>query len=261
MAETKRAQGEQLFEQYLASIDLPFEYEVECEGKSKVVDYRIEWDGQPHFFEVKDFQSPALPTSGYRAVQLYDPIRERIRRCRKKFKEYKEFCCAAVFFNNGALAMLEHSHSMLGSMYGDSGFRFPFNSETGAFDASKMDPVFLGGGIMVGPDGKPCNTTISALITLTKIKPDYQKLVGFVRSRRMSVSECIDEAENNPSLNTDLTVPRVIVWHNAMARLPFPADLFCGPYDTHFGIIKGEDGAVDQTITFRGCLLPSHIDY
>jgi hypothetical protein len=261
MAESRRTEGEQLFEQYLGSIGLPFEYEQDHAGKSKVIDYRIEWKGKPHFLEVKDFESPPLPTHGSRAVQPYDPIRERILRCRKKFKEYKDYCCAAVFFNTGALAMLEHSHVMLGSMYGDSGFRFPFNTGTGTFDASKMEHAFLGGGMMIGPHGERRNTTISALITLTKIKPDYQKLVGLVRSKKMSVSECIDEAESNPSLNTDLTVPRVIVWHNAMARMPFPDDLFCGPYDTHFGVVTEEGGAVDQTITFRGGLLPSHIDY
>ena len=44
-------------------------------------------------------------------------------------------------------------------------------------------------------------------------------------------------AENDPNLNTELTLPRVIVWHNAMARIPFPNKLFCGPYDTHFGLL------------------------
>lgn len=145
-------------------------------------------------------------------------------------------------------------------MYGDSGFRFPFSPETG-LDMSKMERAFLGGGSMVGPGGKPQNTTISALVTLTTLKPDYQKLVGLVRSKQMSVQECIAYAENNPNLDTNVIVPRVIVWHNAAARIPFPNELFCGPYDTHFGIVEEEDGAVGQTITFRGNLLPPHMGY
>jgi hypothetical protein len=76
MADSKRTEGERLFEQYLTSIDLPFEYEVEYAGKSKVVDYRIEWSGQPHFLEVKDFESPPLLTHGFCQVQVRDPFRE-----------------------------------------------------------------------------------------------------------------------------------------------------------------------------------------
>jgi hypothetical protein len=260
MAESKRTEGEQLFERYLVSIGLSFEYEEACAGKSKVIDYRIEWNGKSHFLEVKDFESPPLPTRGFCQVQVHVPIRERILRCRKKFKEYRAFCCAAVFFNNRALAMLESADAMLGAMYGDSGFRFPFNPDTG-LDVSKMERAFLGGGSMVGPGGKPENTTISALITLTSIKPHYQKLVGLVRSKEMSVQECIALAENDPSLDTNLTVPRVIVWHNAAARMPFPDGLFCGPYDTHFGIVREEDGRIAQAITFRGNLLPLHMGY
>jgi hypothetical protein len=182
-------EGEQWLERYLASIGLAAEYEGGWPGKLKAPDYRVEWKGKPCFLEVKDFEPPPLPSRGLCAIQMHDPIRERILRCRKKFKEYREFCCAAVFFNNGALAMLEDSHAMLGAMYGDSGFRFPFDPETGTFDASRMEQAFLGDGAMVGLGGIPENTTISALITLTKIKPDYQKLVGLVRSGKVSVME------------------------------------------------------------------------
>lgn len=257
--EAARTEGEKLFEQYLASQGLPFEFEAKYAGKSTVPDYGIEWNGKRHFFDVKDFESPPLPSgSGFAAIQGYKPIRERITRCRKKFKEYKEFCCAAVFFNDDALVMLEHSDFMLGSMYGDSGFKLPFNPEAGTLDASKMERAFLSGGMMVGPGGGPRNTTISALITLTQIRPHYQRLVGMVRAKTKSVSECIAEAEDDPNFNSETTVPRVIVWHNAVARVPFPDDLFCGPYDAHVGIVTTHEG-VFQQVTYRGGLLPSHI--
>jgi hypothetical protein len=223
--------GEQLFVQYLDSIGVPYHFEQKYADKSKMIDFRIEWNGKPHFFDVKDFQSP--PRRRVRSLstlQPYKPIRERIVRCRKKFKEYKAFCCAPVFYNDGALAMLEYNHVMLGSMYGDSGFRIPVDVETGTADPSRIERAYLGGGMMVGPGGKPENTTISALITLTTVRPDH-----------------------------DLTsiVPRVIVWHNAFARIPFPADLFCGPYDTHVGLLPLEDGGIGQDVTFRGDMLPS----
>jgi hypothetical protein len=53
-----------------------------------------------------------------------------------------------------------------------------------------------------------------------------------------------------------LEVPGMIVWHNAFARMPFPKDLFCGPYDTHFGFVQGEEGTVVQNVTYRGSGLP-----
>jgi hypothetical protein len=261
LTSTEKTTGEQLFERYLAAAGLSFEREPKYAQKGKVLDYRIEWEGRGHFFEVKDFESPPLPTGGTFAVQMYGPIRERILRCRKKFKEYKEFCCAAVFFNTGALAMLESDHAMLGAMYGDSGFRFPFDAETGTFDSREMEQAFLGGGSMIDPTGLPENTTISALITLTMINPGYQKLVGLIRNEKMSLQECIAYAESDPDLDTKMTVPRVIVWHNAWARIPFPKTLFCGPYDAHFGIVRLEDGSIAQTLTFRGDLLPPHIEY
>ena len=135
--------GERLFEQYLASIGLTFEFERKHEGKSKVLDYRIGWKNRPHYCEVKDFESPPLPsTSGFSALQGYKPIRERILRCRKKFVEYREFCCAPVFYNNGALVLLEDSEFMLGAMYGDSGFTLRMTRlETRSSDSGSIASV------------------------------------------------------------------------------------------------------------------------
>src|SRR2546428_9005665 len=46
--------GEILFEQYLESQGLPFEFEKEHAGRSKRPDYTIEWDGKTIIFDVKD---------------------------------------------------------------------------------------------------------------------------------------------------------------------------------------------------------------
>jgi hypothetical protein len=232
---TPTTPGEQAFAQYLDSIGIPFQFEQKYPGNSKVVDFRIEWGGKPCFFDVKDFQSPPLSKlRGLSTFEPHDPIRERINRCRKKFKEYKEFCCAPVFYNDGALAMLEEFDIMLGSMYGNSGFRLPVNVATGSADPDRIERTFSGGGMMVGPGGKPENTTMSALITVTTARP-------------------ADDLKG--------TVPRVIVWHSACARIPFPADLFCGPYDTHVGLVTLEDGEIGQDITFRGSQLPPDVEY
>jgi hypothetical protein len=57
-----------------------------------------------------------------------------------------------------------------------------------------------------------------------------------------------------PGFDPNLEVPRVIVWHNAVARISFPANLFCGDYDTHYGIM-----AVEQGVTYEGSALPDRL--
>ena len=77
--------------------------------KSKAIDFRIEWNSESYFFEVKDFQEPARRKArSLSALQPYDPVRERIELpSRKKFKEYKEFSVARPYFTMTAPAMLE----------------------------------------------------------------------------------------------------------------------------------------------------------
>lgn len=260
MLETK-TEGEKLFERYLTSQGLSFEFEKEYQGKAKRPDYAIRWEDSPVLIDVKDFESP-LP-SGVGAFDPYPPIREKIAQGCKKFKEYKNFCCALALFNNNAFVMIQNADFVLGSMYGDSGFTFPINIQTGVGSADLIERKFLGRGKMVRPHwSHPQNTTISALITVTAIRPHYVRLVEMlgtnIKGRTlMTIEECEAELQlKDPTYNTELEIPRVIVWHNAVARIPFPSNLFCGPYDTHFGVAKREDGSLEQRVTFRGSRLP-----
>jgi hypothetical protein len=79
MSESPRSEGEALFEQYLASQGLTFEFEKQHEGKSKRPDYAIEWKFKTIVFDAKEFKPPeTFPT---RFGGFYDPytrIREKI---------------------------------------------------------------------------------------------------------------------------------------------------------------------------------------
>jgi hypothetical protein len=115
---------------------------------------------------------------------------------------------------------------------------------------------------MVRPNwSQPQNTTISAIITLSIVKPHYQLLVEMIRAdRNREITDCEAELERSiTDYDPSREIPRVIVWHNTFARMPFPNDLFCGPYDTHFGIVHGETGEVEQSVTYRGSALPEGI--
>ncbi len=264
MTEIPRTQGEILFEQYLASQSLPFEFEKEQAGKSRRPDYAIEWRGSTVLLDVKDFDAPTEMVKGFSgAFDPYPRIREKIEQGRDKFKQFKDVCCALVLCNLGnPFVRLQDSDIMLGAMYGDSGFTFPVNTKTGIGDASKLRRTFLGKGKMIRPNlSKPQNTTISALITLSTIQPHHMRLLEMIRENRSrEIEDCQSELERtHPDYDPNLTIPRVIVWHNAVARIPFPTDLFCGAYDTHFGIVRVADGEVQQDVTYEGSAVPDRL--
>jgi hypothetical protein len=263
MGELTRTQGENLFERYLAAQHLPFEFEKEHAGKSKRPDYTIEWNGQTVVFDVKDFDPPKeFPTGA--AFDPYIRIREKIEQGRDKFKEYKECCCGLVLHNLGnPFVMLDEPDIMLGSMYGDFGFTFPVNTRTGVGDASRMKRAFLGRGKMIRPNwSQPQNTTVSAIIALSTIRPHYELLVEMIGAdRTREMADCEAELQRTiPDFNLNREVPRVVVWHNVVARIPFPDGLFCGTLDTHFGVVKAEDGRVEQNVTYRGKELPASVE-
>jgi hypothetical protein len=256
-----RTRGEILLEQYLSSQGLAFEFEKEHVGKSKRPDYTIAWRGSTIVLDVKDFDPP-YTSPGASAFDPYPRIREKIDQGRDKFKQYKELCCGLVLCNLGhPFVRLQEPDIMLGAMYGDAGFTFPVNTATGIGEASKIKRAFLGRGKMLRPMWSQAqNTTISAIITLSAIQPHYLRLLDMIQADpARDIEDCQSELQRTvPDYDPMREVPRVIVWHNAVARIPFPTDLFCGSYDTHFGIVNGENG-VTQEVTFRGDALPNRV--
>jgi hypothetical protein len=148
-----RTNGEILFEEYLESQGLPFEFEKEHAGKAKRPDYTIGWEGRVVVFGVKDFDPPERFSTGFGFVDPYTRIREKIDQGRDKFKQYKECCCGLVLHNAGhPLVSLHEPNIMLGAMYGDAGFTFPLDRSTGVGDAGQLKRAFLGRGKMIRPN-------------------------------------------------------------------------------------------------------------
>jgi hypothetical protein len=143
---------------------------------------------------------------------------------------------------------------MLGSMYGDAGFTFPLNTETGVGDANQLKQAFLGRGKMIRPKwAQAQNTTLSAIIAVDIIKPFLMQLADLMVKDRTRDFEA-EMQQTIPGFDPNLEIPRVIVWHNAVARIPFPSNLFCGDYDTHYGI-----SMMQQDVTFEGSALPDRL--
>lgn len=204
-----RTKGERLFEEYLAFqgfIDV--EYEKSFPSKSKHPDYSLNVDGVEYLFDVKDFEYYELPSVG-----LFSPekkIRDRIDDAREKFKEFKEWPCSLVLYNNNApLMMLTEPHAVLAAMLGNVGIAWEVDMSKGASVPNSEREVFMSGGKMVHPHtGQPQNTTISAIITLrhTSRTKSGKTGLGF------------------------------IVWENPVARIQFPRSLFCGRFDKRYGL-------------------------
>jgi len=80
------------------------------------------------------------------------------------------------------------------------------------------------------------------------------------QSKHAFIDACEAELRNTiPNYDASQPAPRVIVWHNAVARIPFPDDLFRGLFDTHFGIVQVQGEAVTQIVTYRGSCLPASV--
>jgi hypothetical protein len=151
---------------------------------------------------------------------------------------------------------------MLGAMNGDSGFTFPVDTRTGVGDASQLKQAFLGRGKMIRPNWSQAqNTTLSVIIALVNIRPHYLQLADLVRDNpRRSIADSEAEIRSRiPHFDAEFEVPRVIVWYNAVARIPFSTSLFRGEYDTHYGILRAENGMVEQDVTYEGNSVPDRL--
>ena len=237
--------GELLFQNYLDAMDYPYEFEKEFPGKSKRPDYTVTKNGV-FLFDVKDFD-PYMPLGGG-AYDPYPQIREKIRAGKKKFREFKEYPCSLVLKNNrDAFVHLDSVDIMLGSMYGNSGFTFPVDTKSRRA-AGPMKRAFLGGGKMIRPTHHE-NTTISALVTLRHVDVGMRQYHTMVkRYPHLDVEETLAAAAKEfPNFDIGEKQLGVIVWENAVARMPLSRELFTGPYHERWGY---EDG--QQSIAFRG---------
>src|SRR5947209_6038970 len=213
--------GELLYQDYLDAMRYTYEIEKEFSGKKKRPDYTITQNGT-WLFDVKDFD-PYMPL-GFSAYDPYPRIRQKIQEGREKFKEFKEFPCSLVLKNNGnAFVHLENVDTMLGSMYGNAGFAVPIYLGDGPIPSDVPEPerAFLGGGKMIHRTHAQ-NTTISAIITLRHVGVGLRQYRAMLKKYpKLSTDETLAAAaETFTNFNFEEKQLGVIVWENAVARIP-----------------------------------------
>jgi hypothetical protein len=116
--------------------------------------------------EVKDIVNP-MPVQGFSMINPYKPIREHIEEGTRKFKSTADYVCGLVLAAPpGSFVQLNEPNYMLGAMYGDVGFRVPFDPYGNASEDHEVKAEFLvGKGKMVRPS-RLQNTRIAALISI-----------------------------------------------------------------------------------------------
>jgi hypothetical protein len=244
----QRTISEELFERYLESQGLTFEFERPYEGRSRRPDYTVTIAGKDYLFEVKEFEPGDMPL-GTSIYDPYPPIRAKIDAARKKFKEFEGFPCCLVLHNRGAFVMTERHQVMLGAMYGDMGFKIPFDPSLGGM-VGNAEVAFLGRGKMIRPHWKePENRRISAILTLRHYPLGRRRLSRWWEGIRAQIRAGLIDRDAVPEPNFDFTEMGlgVIVWDNAYAEIPLPLDIFHGPYDERWSVVDN-----DQRMTFRG---------
>jgi len=249
-----KSRAESVFEEYLHRQGISWEYEA-TRGQKKP-DYLIPHARGKCIVEVKQIHDPdPRPTDGFSPDK---PVRLKIGRARKQFREYKELPCGLAIYSESIFGPYEPS-TLLAAAFGPG-------YQEGGRDYSRLDPKptfyrflkrselpkdkqFLADALL----SPAANTTFSAIILMTRFRIREVDLA--IWKRRYSQQQSGEPMENQFDLLTELgealgqsmrveETIRVITIENCHSRLPFPDDLFRGRFDQRWGWNDGWCGPV-----------------
>lgn len=254
MPSVEKPRAEAAFEHYLADRGVTWEYET-LSGRKKP-DYLIPHAAGKCIVEVKEIEDPdPRPTEGFNPDR---PVRAKIQRARKQFREYKDLPCGLAVYSESMFGPYEPS-VMLAAAFGPgyqqagrnyaridpnpSFYRFLKRSEL------PEDKHFLAEALL----SPAANTTFSAMIML--MRWELNELNLEVWRRMFAQQESGQPIDNQFDLLNELSPTlrdcrrfagtiRVIVIENCYRRVPFPEDLFRGPFDQRWGWKDGWCGPV-----------------
>jgi excisionase family DNA binding protein len=244
----KQNVSELLFEDYLDQYKLGVpDREPTISGKNKRIDYRLGFENQTLWFEVKEYAEDARLLDGFHGA--YDPyvgIRRKIDEASKKFREYHGESCSLVLYNrNINLVDVCTPSNVLGAMLGNISWRIPMDFEKG-IETGPPSTFFSDGGKLIHPHTKaPRNTTISAVIALEKLAVGQREFrVTLARKeqeedRRLSWEEFFEFLQSQGEAYRRTTL-RVLVYENPYAKRRLPANIFAGPLDVRWGPVDGQ---------------------
>lgn len=240
--------SEILFEEYLQSKGFGyFQFQKMMPGTLKKPDYSLNFGGQEILFEVKELTATDDDFKPG-AYDPYEPIREKINSAGRQFRDLKQYCCCLVLFDKGKPGLDLSWRSIYSAMLGTPAIRVPFNRAMGEFDYksaySDLNPVHAK---MVRSKGgepiAPQNTTITAIAILEQMQIGRRRFnveVGLQKRDRRDTLEIeefwrlVQEARGTER-DVSLRQLRVVLCENPYRRIPFPHEVFQGPYDEVYG--------------------------
>ncbi len=233
-----KTHSELLFEDYLRSLPVEFAHEPEVPGRRKRPDYKVEIDGRPYWFEVKELWDPeSTPTGGYDPTS---PFEGKIDKARKKFTEFKDDCCILVLHGCKSIYRLPMTTEVVSAAFGE---RIQLEPSCGQTVADEPLRFKFRGKAKLRPDA---NTSISAIVILQHYQLEWRWVEAFYRiRRRMEMGEQVgpfayaEEFELMSDSEKKIDFPdsvRAVILENPYARIPLTRGRLLGPLDQLWGI-------------------------
>lgn len=248
----KSTYGEEVLAAYLTANGIAFEREPKLPGVAQLIDFVINHPTHGKILlEVKDIVNSMAPL-GFSTFNPYKPIREHIEEGTRKFKSTANFVCGLVLAAPpGSFVQLNDPTYMLGAMYGDLGFRVPFDPEgRSSADAEVTSEFLIGKGKMVRPS-RLQNTRIAALISIQEFAVWHLAMRKYMhtddgRPKQERIQDIYNGTAGLPD-DTEAKETGITVWENAVASKKLPADLFRGEMDAWYEFAENH-----QTLGFVG---------
>lgn len=226
-----KTQSEAVFEQYFDSQGL--RWNRVPESTQKQPDYKVAHGSMTCMFEVKEFDDPRTkPVGGFSPLPAF---REKIRAASRKFKNYRDDCCALVLWSK-SIYRATIPEVVLSAAFGEKVYmnRPPLGAEPSVYHFSGRAEL-----------RSDCNTTFSAIVVLATYELNHVRLEAWRRlNAKKEKGEPIEPCDQFNLLaqveSEGITghlyqgIIRTVVLDNPFARVPFPRDLFVGPFDQHW---------------------------
>src|ERR1700739_2438354 len=235
-----KTESEEIFERYLDNQKVAWVRVADSDRKHP--DYMVKHGELSCFFEVKEFEEPAVKPSG--GFSPLPPIQEKVSQARKQFKDYREHCCALVLWNSKSIYRSLLLDSVASAAFGS--FVHCDLRSTGKLRADPPTYYFSGPGEL-SPSQK---TTISASVILGRyqlnhlwlkmwqiLMEQHERGEEITPSLKFRVLEELS-SEQEATFSYEGTI-RAMVLENPYAKIRFPADLLVGPFDQRWRLEAG----------------------
>src|ERR1700722_7096648 len=221
-----RTESEEIFERYMDGQNVPWTRV--ADSIQKHPDYRVEHRNVSCFFEVKEFEDPAVkPNGGFNPCPA---IQEKVLQAKRQFRDYREHCCALVLWNSKSIY-----RSLFLDLVPSAAFGKFVHCDAQSAGRLRADPPTYG---FSGPGelSRSQNTTISAIVILGRFQLNHLWLrmwqILMEKDKRgeeitpwvqFGVLEELS-SEQEVTFSYEGTI-RALILENPYARIPFPADL------------------------------------